>query len=279
MCVNDNHGKYNKIEKGKIDFYFNELSKELRKQLGRNVSVEMIVVGGASILINYDFRDNTGDIDAIIASNVSIKDTINRIGDKYHLENGWINSDFKKTASYSPKLVACSKYYKTYNHILTVRTINQEYLVAMKLASLRQYKNDLSDIIGIIHSEKGKSISFEKIDVAVLELYGGWHNMPDNAKIFIKSILNNTNKNLYESQCKEEKQNKDILSEFEEKYEGILNENNLDDILDTIKSKKSQGSVLAKLHQNQRIIDSQNKNERHINEKSVHEYYSRDKGR
>ena len=39
-------------------------------------------------------------------------------------------------------------YYKIFP--LTVRTIVTEYLVVMKLKSGRCYKNDLSDIVGII---------------------------------------------------------------------------------------------------------------------------------
>lgn len=257
MCANASKEKFDRIERENIDFYLNELSKELKKEFGRNANIEMIIVGGASVLINYGFRDSTSDIDAIIASNSSIKSAVNRIGDKYHLENGWINSDFRKTASYSPKLIEYSKYYKTFNHILTVRTVSQEYLVAMKLASLRTYKNDLSDIIGIIQSELGKDINFDKIENAVFNLYGGWEQLPDNANNFIQSVLSSSDKNLYESQCREEKQNKEILSEFEMKYEGVLNEGNLKNILDAVKNKKEHSSVLDKLHQNEVIAASQ----------------------
>ena len=63
--------------------------------------------------------------------------------DTLDLPNGWINSEFVWTESYSQKLEAYSVYYKTFSNILTVRTISAEYLVAMKLMSGRFYKNDL----------------------------------------------------------------------------------------------------------------------------------------
>ena len=50
-----------------LDYYLNELAKDYVKLTKRNkVPIEIIVVGGASVLINYGFRDSTNDVDAII---------------------------------------------------------------------------------------------------------------------------------------------------------------------------------------------------------------------
>ena len=54
-------------------------------------------------------------------------------------------------------------------NILHVRTMPGAYIIAMKLASLRPYKYDRSDIIGVISEEK---ISKEDIITAVENLYG-----------------------------------------------------------------------------------------------------------
>lgn len=40
--------------------------------------------------------------------------------------------------------------YKTFANILQIRTVSAEYLVAMKLMAGHQYKNDLSDIVGVL---------------------------------------------------------------------------------------------------------------------------------
>ena len=52
----------------KLDSCLKELAKEFRKRNGNRVSAEIILIGGASILINYGFREMTYDMDAIIKS-------------------------------------------------------------------------------------------------------------------------------------------------------------------------------------------------------------------
>ena len=138
------------FNKENLNFYLNELAKEFRKLNGKSMPAEIILIGGASVLANYGFRDMTYDMDAIIVAASTMKEAINHIGDKYGLPDRWLNTDFIKTKSYSPKLIEHSVYFKTYCNILTVRTISGEYLIAMKLLSGRKYKNDLSDIVGIL---------------------------------------------------------------------------------------------------------------------------------
>lgn len=50
-----------------------------------------------------------------------------------------------------------SKYYKTFANILQIRTVSAEYLVAMKLMAGRQYKNDLSDIVGVLIEQEERN--------------------------------------------------------------------------------------------------------------------------
>ncbi|MBQ9008951.1 MAG: hypothetical protein IJ088_06435, partial [Clostridia bacterium] len=136
--------------KENIDFYLKEVAKEYRKQVGKNMPAELILIGGASVLINYGFRNMTTDIDAQIEAASAMQDAINRVGDRYELPNGWLNADFKNTDSYSTKLSQFSVYYKTYSNVMTIRTVAAEYLVAMTLRSGRQYKSDLSDVLGVL---------------------------------------------------------------------------------------------------------------------------------
>lgn len=89
--------------KENIDTYLKEVAKEYRKQIGKNMPAEMILIGGASVLVNYGFRDMTTDIDAVIQAASVMKDVINRVGDRYDLPNGWLNQDFVRTESYSRK--------------------------------------------------------------------------------------------------------------------------------------------------------------------------------
>lgn len=44
-----------------LDFYLKELAREIRKLGGKATQVEIVLIGGASILANYDFREVTHD--------------------------------------------------------------------------------------------------------------------------------------------------------------------------------------------------------------------------
>nr|WP_050008180.1 hypothetical protein [Butyrivibrio sp. WCE2006] len=83
----------------------------------------------------------------MIFASSSMKDAINTVGDKNGLPTGWINKEFRKTSSYTEKIRQYSKHYKLFANILEARMLPSEYDVAMKLASLRPYKYDMSDAV------------------------------------------------------------------------------------------------------------------------------------
>jgi hypothetical protein len=224
-----------------LDYYLKELAKEFRRLSGKKMPAEVILIGGASILVNYGFRDMTYDMDAIISASSAIKDAIDHVGDKYRLPNGWLNTDFVRTKSYTPKLIEFSVYYKTFYGVLTVRTVTAEYLIAMKIKSGRRYKNDLSDIVGIIseHSTRGKPLTYEQIDKAVCDLYGSWDGISAELRKFIVSVLEQPEDSALYAQYREsETQSKDILLEFEREYPNVANEDNINAILEKAKRKK-----------------------------------------
>ena len=45
--------------KENLDMYLKELAKEFRKRSGKTVPAEIILIGGASVVINYGFREMT----------------------------------------------------------------------------------------------------------------------------------------------------------------------------------------------------------------------------
>lgn len=225
------------ITKENLDTYLKEVAKQFRKLNGKSMPAEITLIGGASILINYGFRDSTYDVDALIQASSSMKDAINYVTDTMGLPNGWLNEDFKNTKSYTPRLVNYSKYYRTFSNVLTVRTITGEYLVAMKLMAYRQYKHDISDIVGILRDQQkaGDPLSYERIEKAVTDLYDGWENLPADAQTMIRSILANEDLDaLYELYANEEAAAKDALITFESEYPDVLKEDNLTDILNHV---------------------------------------------
>lgn len=235
MSINTTFTKEN------LDRCLSKLAKEYRKRNGSGIRAEIILIGGAAVLTNYGFRDMTYDIDAIIHASSSMRDAINIVGDELGLPNGWLNSDFTKTASYSPKLIQYSKYYKRFGYVLDVRTISREYLVAMKLMAGRKYKNDLSDIIGILYEEqeKGNPLGIEQIRNAVCNLYEDWENLPQDSIDFLSEIMNNNDlESLYKLYRANEISNKESLIDFEQKYPNVVNTNNVNDIIKQLQERK-----------------------------------------
>lgn len=228
--------------KGNLEYYLKELAKEYKKR-GRGAPAEMILIGGASVLINYGFREMTYDIDADYNAASIMKEAINAVGDRFDLPNGWINTDFKKTTSYSSKIVQYSEYYKTFSNVLQIRTIRAEYLVAMKLVSGRRYKKDLSDIAGILYEQQraGKPLSYEMIDRAVCNLYGGWSMVSDYAKDVLQKVLESENlEKLFIELSEDESSTKEALLEIDQKYPDAIKEDNLDDIIAITLAKKKK---------------------------------------
>ena len=90
----------------------------------------------------------------------------------------------------------------------------------------RQYKNDLSDVVGILlEQEKSQQqICLEDIKKAAEKLYGGYDKLSEESRTFIETVYQKTNK--------------DILIEFEDNYPDVLNGDNLTDILKAARAKK-----------------------------------------
>ena len=226
-----------------LNTYLKELAKEFRKLSGTAMPAEIILIGGAAILAQYGFREMTYDIDAVILASSAMKEAVNRVGDKFGLPNGWLNTDFKKTKSYSDKLSEVSVYYKTFSNILAVRTIAAEYLIAMKLMSGRQYKNDLSDVVGILceHKKSGNPIVREAIDKAVALLYKDGAELPAVSKKFIDDAYTDGDyERVYREIRESEKQSKEILLDFENDYPNALKEENIGSILEKAKQRRQQ---------------------------------------
>lgn len=236
--------------KENIDTYLKELAREYRKRSGKGTPAELVIIGGASVLINYGFRNMTTDIDALILATSALKDAIGIVADRYGLPHGWLNADFSKTDSYTAKLSLFSVFYKTYSNIMTIRTVAAEYLIAMKLRSGRQYKSDLSDILGILaeHKKQGRPVSMEQIRKAVIDLYDDWNTLPESSQTFIENVMNDGRfEVLYEQTAIGEQETKELLLRFEKDYPGITTKTNVDEIAESLQKKSDQASILSML--------------------------------
>ena len=226
-----------------LDTTLKELAKEFRKLNGTAMPAEIILIGGAAILAQYGFHEMTYDIGAEVLASSAMKEAINRVGDRLGLPNGWLSMDFKRTRSYSDKLSEVSLYYKTLSNILNVRTVAAEYLIAMKLMSGRQYKNDLSDVAGILweHQRSGNPIAREAIDKAVAVLYQDWTELPAVSRQFIDDTYTDGDfESVYRKIRENEKHSKEILLDFDKDYPDALKEEDISSILEQAKQRRRQ---------------------------------------
>ena len=230
------------LTKENINAYLLDVAKEYRRLGGKKMPAEMIVIGGASILLNYGFRTMTNDIDAMLFAPSAMKEAINKVGDLRGLPRGWLNEDFRMTKSYSPALVRYSTYYKTFANVLEVRTIKAEYLIAMKLTSMREYKHDYSDILGVLFQHK--DITLERIEKAYSELYGD-SPMSESAHDLIVSALQCEDyEKAYRETAELEVETHALLKDFEKEYKGRLSESNIAVVGASLRKKKGISSSL-----------------------------------
>lgn len=189
--------------------YLKEFAKQYRKDNPKTPTIEIILVGGAAVILDYGFRDTTTDIDAMYMSSRSIKAAIKTVADKNNLPVDWLNDDFKRTDSYSNKIRQYSRIFVTYSKCVEIRTVLPEYLIAMKLVAGRDYKKDLSDIVGILKSceESGEAIDFATIDRAIINLYGSWDKVKAETREIMNLALKSDNLNELYALIEETEQN------------------------------------------------------------------------
>jgi len=232
------------ISKERLNTYLYELGKKYRKLSGKKIPAELILVGGASVLLNYGFRDVTYDADAIILASSVMREAINSVRDEFGLPNDWLNEGVKKTESYSEKLSEVSVHYKTFSNILEVRTVAAENLIAMKAMSGRQYKYDLSDIVGILleHERNGSPITRGAVNNAIVKLYAQ-KKLPDVSIQLLNDVFNYENYEKFYANVREsEREAKEFLLEFDKESQGERKNESIDSIIEKMRQrKKSKG--------------------------------------
>ena len=168
------------ISRKNLDEIFTALADEYVKAGGKE-AFNIYVVGGAAIVINFDYRLSTMDIDAFFVKNDCLTTAIANVANNLKLPQDWLNKDFVSTPSYTDNLVAHSKLYRSYNGVINVYVLETKYIIAMKLKSSRPTGGDLDDIIKMIHELrlKGEDIAYDQIIEAYKELYSDFSNTYD----------------------------------------------------------------------------------------------------
>lgn len=161
-----------------------QFAKEYRKELGK-VPGEILIVGGGSIMLNYNFRDTTQDFDVIL------------------------------------------------------KTVSGVYLIAMKIRAHREFRNDISDVIGILSEERsnGHNISYDDVLKAYSNLYN--ETVPDELSDKLQMLFKLNSDELkayYAQQNTEEQEIGDTLITYIK--DGLnVNTRNVDEVISQMKNK------------------------------------------
>lgn len=230
------------ISKDNADKFFYELAKEYKKKT--KFPLEIVVVGGGAIIIKYGFRLMSLDYDVIFNyKDDYVKQCIYNVAEKLHIPSDWINDDFIKSDSYTPKIIQYSTFYKTFSNIVTVRIVEREYLIAMKLVSgsTREYKHDKSDIVGILLEEmkNNHSVTRQEINTAIINLYGSYNVISDKMYETLNTMLSLNQvelEQLYKDTVARESKIREELTKLE-KGGLVVRRHNIKGVVDEIQAK------------------------------------------
>jgi len=183
----------NDFNKDNIDIYLNDFAEEYKRITNGEKLLKIVLVGGASILLNYNFRKTTNDIDYSNPKTDSITYAIEKTANKYGLFDNWLNNEFRMTTAYVDKINDVSIFYKKISDIVEIRTMSPEYLIVMKLVAFRNDKNDLSDIAGILMEckENGKPLNMKNIKKAAITLYGNMDKLSNESLLMLNNLFKN----------------------------------------------------------------------------------------
>jgi len=158
---------------------------------------------------------------------------------------------------------------------MTVRTIAAEYLIAMKAMSGRQYKYDLSDIVGILceHKKEGNPISRDTVDNAIIKLYYD-KPLPDVSLKLLNEAYEREDLETYYREVRErEKDAKSILMDFEKENPGELKGKNINSII-----KQARQTRIEQLMENDQSSEVREAQIEYDRLYTVEDYHSWDEG-
>lgn len=163
-----------------IDVLFEQLSTEVKSP------TSIVVCGGVSMVLNYENRLSTRDIDCLRVEQ-SVKCAAETIAANLDLDCDWLNDDVCVTRSYSERLLKYKRLYRTFDN-LSVYTISGIPLLCMKLISWRPNSNDYEDCLHIINTMRG-SIKLRDVYAMMADCYGGTELLSVDADNFLRYEL------------------------------------------------------------------------------------------
>jgi len=185
----------NLFTKENIETYLKDFAHEYELLSKDKAPLNILLIGGAYIVLNYNFRASTNDLDFSNLNNDIIESAIKKTAKKHGLFENWLNNEFRKMAPNPDKLNEISRPYKQISDLVSIYTTDPEYIIALKLKALRSNKHDFSDITGILmeNREKGQEIEKDDIEKAINFLYDKNNTISEKARKLLDNIYKKNN--------------------------------------------------------------------------------------
>jgi hypothetical protein len=113
----------------------------------RRVTGEVDIFGGAAIVLGFDFRRATQDVDSLVTSgHGQVMQAAQEVGEELHLPPNWLNEQATIYLSNERDFSLFKTYPSEGQFGLRVLLAKPEYILAMKLLAFRLYAADVDDI-------------------------------------------------------------------------------------------------------------------------------------
>lgn len=132
-----------------IEKYLSEINDEL---VAKDVIGEICIYGGAAMCLAFKARPATKDVDAIFEPVRVIRGAINKIAEKYNLNEGWLNFAVKIFVVEHEKKILLDL------SNLKVFVPTADYLLSMKVLAMRAESFDADDVVFLIKHLNLKSL-------------------------------------------------------------------------------------------------------------------------
>jgi len=160
-----------------------KLLKELGMRLvEQGIDGEIGIVGGAAMVLAFDARAATTDIDAIFKPSDIIRKVAHKIAQENKLPPDWLNDGVKGFLPGNPhkKITILNM------PGLRVWVPEVEYMLAMKAMSARADTKDKDDLLLLIQKLKLKS---SKSVLVIVEKYYPSHKIPAKVQFFVEELF------------------------------------------------------------------------------------------
>jgi hypothetical protein len=174
------------MNKSEIVTAFERLNAELST---KGIRGEIGVVGGAAMVLGFNARSATKDVDAIFVPSENIREAAKKVAHELSLPDDWINDAVKGFLPGEPK----EKRVLFGGDSLTVWVPEAEYLLAMKGISARFDTSDAADLKTLI-KHLGTKTAEEALDI--IQSYYPKRAIPAKTQFFIEELFGSMSEGL-----------------------------------------------------------------------------------